>query len=149
MKKPILHLTRDDFKWDYFRAGGKGGQNQNKVSSACRCTHVPSGVSYESRSYRDQPQNRVAAFKRVTSDKRFITWLKLETYKKIGALRDIEAEVDRQMASSNIRVEILTDKGWKPEQGGVPERSIGPDCKSGGEAFEGSNPSPTTKESII
>ncbi len=51
----ILHDK--DLKRETFRAGGPGGQHQNKTESAVRYTHVPTGVCAESRSERSQHQN--------------------------------------------------------------------------------------------
>lgn len=56
-----VKVDERDLEWDYFRAGGKGGQHQNKTSSACRVTHKPTGLSFESRNHRKQSQNRKAA----------------------------------------------------------------------------------------
>jgi len=45
----------------FARSSGPGGQNVNKVASAIRVTHLPTGLAVVSSSYRDQPQNRTAA----------------------------------------------------------------------------------------
>lgn len=59
------NVTKADLRIEFMRAGGPGGQNQNKVSSACRITHVPTGIACESREHRDQPQNKKAAFAKL------------------------------------------------------------------------------------
>jgi peptide chain release factor 2 len=57
---------RDDFRVDTFRAGGKGGQNQNKVESGVRITDLVTGLSAEAREGRSQLQNKRKAFHRLT-----------------------------------------------------------------------------------
>lgn len=58
-------VRRSDLRIEYMRGSGPGGQNVNKVNSACRITHLPTGIQAESRTFRDQPQNRKAAFLRL------------------------------------------------------------------------------------
>ena len=105
MKEKLLTLDKNDFVWQFFRSGGKGGQNQNKVSSGARCIHPPSGARGESREERDQLRNRRNAFVRCVNSTTFKAWLKLEIARKTGEMARIEAKVDKMMSPENLKIE--------------------------------------------
>ena len=62
MKELIFSFSKNDFRVDTFRSGGKGGQNQNKRDTGVRITHIESGLSAESREHRTQLLNKREAF---------------------------------------------------------------------------------------
>jgi peptide chain release factor 2 len=58
-----LTLREEDLDWEFYRSGGKGGQNVNKVSTAVRLRHIPSGIVVTSQAQRYQGANREYALK--------------------------------------------------------------------------------------
>ncbi|MBI5619552.1 PCRF domain-containing protein [Candidatus Gottesmanbacteria bacterium] len=88
----------EDIEWEFFRSGGKGGQNVNKVSSAARIRHKPTGIVVSAQTERDQYQNRQVALSLLRA--------KLWEQKELEAARiagDARSVIGRGMRAEKIR----------------------------------------------
>lgn len=114
-KKLLFSVTAEDCTWQTFRAGGKGGQHQNKTETGVRCIHPPSGAVGEARDSRSQHINKLAAFERMVASKAFKAWHRLETARRMANERSIESMIERavdaSMARHNLKVETQDDQG--------------------------------------
>ena len=111
-KRLLFSIPRDDFKIEFMRGSGPGGQKRNKTESAVRMTHKASGATAYSCDERSQRSNILSAFRHVIERPEFKTWLQLEIARKNGTVALAEAAVDRAMDERNIKTEIQRDGKW-------------------------------------
>src|SRR5260221_1834821 len=94
-----LHINPEDIAFEAFRSGGHGGQNVNKVSTAVRLKHIPSGVVVTAQTERFQNQNREIAMELLRAK----LW-EMEVEKRneeIGSLKS--TQVGRGQRAEKIR----------------------------------------------
>jgi peptide chain release factor 1 len=91
-------IRPEDTELEFFRSGGKGGQNVNKVSSAVRIRHKPTGIVVSAQTERDQYQNRQVALSMLRAK----LWElgETKTASLMGAARSI---IGRGMRAEKIR----------------------------------------------
>ena len=93
-----VEIDMDDLRIDTYRSGGAGGQNVNKVSSAIRITHLPTGIVVQCQNERSQLQNKEMAM-RILKGK----LMELAEQERMAQMNEIKGEMKRIEWGSQIR----------------------------------------------
>lgn len=95
-------IKPDDLEIEFYRSSGSGGQNVNKVSTAVRLKHLPTGLVVESQTQRFQEQNRKLALKILKGK----LW-QIEEEKRLQQLKQIKGEHKAASWGNQIRSYVL------------------------------------------
>ena len=97
-----LEIKEDDLEWEFYRASSHGGQNVQKVSSAVRLKHKPTGITVSCQTERYQAQNRENALKLLKAK----LWA-LEQEKKFEQEKELKGAYRAPSWGNQIRSYVL------------------------------------------
>lgn len=113
-KELLFSVTKNDFEVTFFSGKGAGGQYRNRHKNCVRIKHIATGVIATGQSERSLESNKKEAFHSMINNKKFKTWLKIETSKSLISKeerRKVEEEiikkVDEMMDEKYLKVEYL------------------------------------------